>query len=115
MHMGSIVGGVLGNSRPMSYDIWGDAVNIASRMQSTGEPGKIHVTSDFVMHLKNRCAQTDDCAKFWFEKRGNIEVKHMGKILTYYITDDVKPQRVDIRKTSRILPIVSMSLRRRVK
>jgi PAS domain S-box-containing protein len=115
MHVGSIVGGVLGTSRPMSYDIWGDAVNIASRMQSTGEPGKIHVTSDFVMHLKNRCAQTDDCVKFRFEKRGNIEVKHMGKIFTYFIADDVKPQIEGIKRSARISPIVSMSIRKRVK
>jgi class 3 adenylate cyclase len=100
MHVGAIVGGVLGNSRPMSYDIWGDAVNIASRMQSTGEPGKIHVTSDFVMHLKNRCAQSDDCLKFRFEKRGNIEVKHMGRIFTYYITDEVKIKTEVAKKAS---------------
>jgi PAS domain S-box-containing protein len=115
MHVGAIVGGVLGTSRPMSYDIWGDAVNIASRMQSTGEPGKIHVTSDFVMHLKNRCAQSNDCVKFRFEKRGNIEVKHMGRIFTYYITDEVKIKTEGAKRPVRISPIVSMSIRKRVK
>lgn len=115
MHVGAIVGGVLGNSRPMSYDIWGDAVNIASRMQSTGEPGKIHVTSDFVMHLKNRCAHSDDCVKFKFEKRGNIEVKHMGMIFTYYITRGVRPKSEGVKRPVGLSPVVSMSLRRRVK
>jgi adenylate cyclase len=86
MNVGSIVGGVLGNSRPMSYDIWGDAVNIASRMQSSGEPDKIHVTADFVMHLKNRFALCKEYKNIRFEKRGNIEIKHMGKIFTYYIS-----------------------------
>jgi PAS domain S-box-containing protein len=115
MHVGAIVGGVLGNSRPMSYDIWGDSVNVASRMQSTGEPGKIHVTSDFAMHLKNRCSQSDDCRGFRFVKRGNIEVKHMGKIFTYFITDDIKIKTEAIKRPVRISPIVSMSIRKRVK
>lgn len=92
MHVGAIVGGVLGNCRPMAYDIWGDTVNIASRMQSTSEQGKIHVTSDFVMHLKNRYAQANERMKFRFEKRGHIDVKHMGKIFTYYIYDNVKQE-----------------------
>lgn len=91
MNVGSIVGGVLGNSRPMSYDIWGDAVNIASRMQSSGEPDKIHVTADFVMHLKNRFALGKEHKNIRFEKRGNIEIKHMGKIFTYFISSsDIK-------------------------
>jgi PAS domain S-box-containing protein len=115
MHVGAIVGGVLGTTRPMSYDIWGDAVNIASRMQSTGEPGKVHVTSDFAMHLKNRCAQSDDCLKFRFVKRGNIEVKHMGKIFTYFVTDDVKIKTEGVKRPVRISPIVSMSIRKRVR
>ena len=90
MHVGAIVGGVLGNCRPMAYDIWGDTVNIASRMQSTSEQGKIHVTTDFVSHLKSRCAHTSERMKFRFQKRGIVDVKHMGKMLTYYILDDVK-------------------------
>ena len=98
MNVGSIVGGVLGNSRPMSYDIWGDAVNIASRMQSSGEPDKIHVTADFVMHLKNRFALCKEHKNIRFEKRGNIEIKHMGKIFTYYISSSDLKEKNEVLK-----------------
>ncbi len=90
MHVGSIVGGVLGNNRPMSYDVWGDAVNIASRMQSSSEPNKIHVSSHFVMHLKNRYAITNVVKDIHFLNRGDIEIKHMGKINTYYLLPGAK-------------------------
>lgn len=102
MHVGAIVGGVLGNCRPMAYDIWGDTVNIASRMQSTSEQGKIHVTSDFVMHLKDRFSHLNKRAGFKFEKRGYVDVKHMGKIFTYYIADDVMTEDENARIKSRL-------------
>jgi len=98
MNVGSIVGGVLGNSRPMAYDIWGDAVNIASRMQSSGEPDKIHVTADFVLHLKNRFALSKENKNIRFEKRGNIEIKHMGKIFTYYISSSDLKEKNEVLK-----------------
>jgi class 3 adenylate cyclase len=98
MNVGSIVGGVLGTSRPMSYDIWGDAVNIASRMQSSGEPDKIHVTADFVLHLKNRFALCKEHKDIKFEKRGNIEIKHMGKIFTYYISSSGLKEKNEVLK-----------------
>jgi PAS domain S-box-containing protein len=112
MHVGAIVGGVLGNCRPLSYDIWGDAVNVASRMQSTGEPNKIHVTADFVMHLKNRYVRSKADMNFRFEKRGNIEVKHMGKIFTYYINGDLTPRKEAIAHRLQPAKIAAVSARR---
>ena len=43
MHTGPVVAGVIGTKK-FIYDVWGDSVNVASRMESTGEPGRIHVT-----------------------------------------------------------------------
>ncbi|MDY7014074.1 MAG: adenylate/guanylate cyclase domain-containing protein, partial [Cyanobacteriota bacterium] len=56
--------------------LWGDAVNIASRMESTGEAGKIQVTAAVYERLKHQ---------FTFEKRGNVEVRGKGKMLTYWL------------------------------
>lgn len=50
--MGPVIAGVVGAHKPM-YDIWGNTVNVASRMDYTGEMGKIHVGS-FVVHAGNR-------------------------------------------------------------
>lgn len=58
--------------------LWGDAVNTASRMESSGIPGRIQVTTDVVNLL-------DDI--FVFEKRGPIEVKGKGTMVTYFLTE----------------------------
>ncbi|GAB0100963.1 Adenylate cyclase [Sergentomyia squamirostris] len=76
---GEIMAGVVGSSKPL-YDIWGDAVNMASRMDSTGLPGHIQITPNTAQRLKNlgvRC----DC-------RGFREVKGAGTILTYFVGID---------------------------
>lgn len=80
---GEIMAGVVGSSKPL-YDIWGDAVNMASRMDSTGQPGKIQVTPNTAQRLKNLGVQC--------ECRGFREIKGAGQILTYFVgvDDDLK-------------------------
>lgn len=73
---GPVVAGVIGAKKP-HYDIWGNTVNIASRMESTGKSGTIQVLKDTYEILKDR--------GFEFEQRGYVNVKGKGKLLTYIL------------------------------
>ena len=73
---GPVVAGVIGSAK-FSYDVWGDTVNTASRMESQGNPGKIQVTADVYERLR---------AKYTFEARGVIQVKNKGDMATYFLT-----------------------------
>jgi adenylate cyclase len=75
IHTGPVVAGVIGTKK-FIYDLWGDTVNVASRMESTGIPGKIQVTADTYEKLKEQ---------FLFEKRGLIRVKGKGEMRTYWL------------------------------
>ncbi len=75
IHTGSVVAGILGRKR-LSYDIWGDTVNTASRMESTGVPGEIQVTEDVFKKLEN---------SYSFKKRGMTAVKGKGEMTTYLL------------------------------
>lgn len=71
--------GVVGSSKPL-YDVWGNAVNMAARMDSTGVPGCIQVTSETALELRS----------FGIEcvYRGETFVKGRGKIPTYFVGID---------------------------
>ena len=75
IHAGQLVAGVIGD-RKFAYDLWGDTVNTASRMESSGIPGNIHCTAIVYEMLQD---------KFSFEKRDPIDVKGKGKMQTYFI------------------------------
>lgn len=75
INSGSIVAGVIGTKK-FSYDLWGDTVNVASRMESQGLPGKIQVTQASYELLKNH---------YVFEERGQVFVKGKGEMTTYWL------------------------------
>jgi class 3 adenylate cyclase len=82
MNCGPVVAGVIGKSK-FSYDLWGDAVNTAARMESYGEAGKIQVTEAVYSKLRH---------KYLLEKRGELEIKGKGIMQTYFLTRALKKE-----------------------
>lgn len=82
LNTGPVVAGVIGR-RKFAFDLWGDTVNTASRMESHGFPGRIQVTQ-----RTYECLQAD----YQFEPRGTVEIKGKGPMTTYILVG--RPQRV---------------------
>ncbi|HEY8077890.1 MAG TPA: adenylate/guanylate cyclase domain-containing protein [Labilithrix sp.] len=81
VHSGDVVAGVIGKKK-FIYDVWGDTVNTASRMESHGVPGAIQVTEATYALVKG---------DFEFEPRGEISVKGKGAMRTYLLTKRIAP------------------------
>lgn len=75
INCGPVVAGVVGKTK-FAYDIWGDTVNTAARMESAGEPGKINVSQAVYEAVKDQ---------FRFASRGKIEAKNKGRIDMYFV------------------------------
>lgn len=75
INTGSVIAGVIGKKK-FSYDLWGDTVNVASRMESSGMPGKIQVTETTYQLLKKQ---------YKFIDRGLVPIKGKGEMMTYWL------------------------------
>jgi class 3 adenylate cyclase len=75
IHTGPIIAGVVGEKK-FAYDVWGDTVNLASRMESSGTPGRINISYSTYQEIKDI---------FECEFRGEIDAKNKGKVKMYYL------------------------------
>ncbi len=79
INSGPVVAGVIGTKK-FIYDLWGDAVNVASRMESHGKPGEIHVSASTYENLRSH---------FYLESRGIVQIKGKGEMPTYWLRDEI--------------------------
>ena len=82
INTGSVVAGVVGTKK-FAYDIWGDTVNVASRMESNSEPGEINISQDTYNIIKD---------KFECKYRGEVDVKNRGQMKMYFVTSEKQSQ-----------------------
>lgn len=87
-HTGPVVAGIVGTKK-FAYDIWGDTVNLASRMESSGEPGKINI-SEHTYDLVRR--------EFNCQYRGKIQAKNKGEVDMYFVEPLVKRTEQEIEE-----------------
>ena len=77
IHSDPTIAGVVGEKK-FAYDIWGDTVNTAARMESSGEPGKVNISQDTFEMVK-------DIPEFRFLERGKIKAKNKGEMEMYFV------------------------------
>jgi class 3 adenylate cyclase len=75
LHTGPVIAGIIGRNK-FTYDLWGDTVNVASRMESQGQPGAIQLTIVTAERIRS---------EFHFEPRGVIDVKGKGEMSTFLL------------------------------
>ena len=77
LHRGPAVAGVIGTTK-FAYDLWGESVNLASRLESSGQPGRIHVSAAFRAGMEQTMG---------FETRGEVDLKGVGPTRTHWLVD----------------------------
>ena len=93
LHSGEAVAGIIGTKK-LNYDLWGDTVNTASRMETHGEAGKIHCTEQIFLRLRH---------KFLFRERGEIRVKGKGLMHTYFLEKEFDGESDTLLQTAQML------------
>nr|CAI5867448.1 unnamed protein product [Callosobruchus analis] len=93
INVGPVVAGVIGARKPQ-YDIWGNTVNVASRMDSTGLPNHTQVTEEVYQVLKNY--------PYEFQCRGKVKVKGKGDMTTYFLIDRKQPGTLRVEELNNI-------------
>ncbi len=85
VHTGPVVGGIIGTHRFL-YDVWGDTVNVASRLEATGVPGRIQLSETTARRIAD-----------WFEmeERGPVSIKGKGQMTTFFLTGRKPPKGAD--------------------
>ena len=77
IHTGEVVAGIIGKNK-YTYDLWGDAVNVASRMETNSEPGRIHISEAFAKSIEQH-------SEFTIIPRGEITIKGKGTMNTFWL------------------------------
>ena len=90
VHTGPLVAGVVGKKK-YAYDIWGSTVNIASRMESNGQPGMLNISSTLYEQIKDRF----DCTY-----RGKIYAKNVGEIDMYFVNSEISPGTISVKQAA---------------
>ncbi|XP_045474038.1 Ca(2+)/calmodulin-responsive adenylate cyclase-like isoform X4 [Harmonia axyridis] len=93
INVGPVVAGVIGARKPQ-YDIWGNTVNVASRMDSTGLPNHTQVTEEVYQVLKSY--------PYEFQCRGKVKVKGKGDMTTYFLIDRKQPGTLRIEELNNV-------------
>ena len=81
IHSGTVVAGVVGKKK-FTYDVWGDTVNIAQRMEASGVPGKVNISAHTYHLIKDQ---------FTCEYRGKVDAKGKGEIDMYFVLGEKVP------------------------
>lgn len=94
IHTGPLVAGVVGKKK-FAYDIWGNAVNIASRMESSGEAGRVNISA---------ATHALVCKEFNCEFRGKIYAKNVGDIEMYFVEPLAKESSISLNQKETVIP-----------